>query len=465
MSPVRLGWIAAACAVVAACQGVVGIEGPVLDPGVAPDAAVIDAPPAEHVVSVAFEGTGAGRVTSSPAGIDCPGTCAAAFAEGTAVTLTAAGVAPAEHTRWRLPDSCGDSADCTLTIDAPTATSVRFDRPHNIVFVTPDTVAGNFGGAAEADAICAQLAAEAGLPDGPYVAWISDSSADAVDRIGDIPGWIRTDGLPFAQSKATMLAGEILYPIRLDHLGNDLGSVGVFTGTAADGTRGLDCGDWTKVSAPPTFDAGFTGSSGAGFRQWTGDGTLGDCGVPAHLYCMGDDPTKQPVAAPVLPNNAPVIWVSQGTFAPGGGIAPAIALCGNEGGAGGQSGISNVLIALGGQSPAATMLLPGDTFGPGQWYRPDGVAVASGVGDFINGRIQAPINQQIDGTSVTGEVAWLGTRDLDQIDPTFTCNDWTATAGQGAATLVNDSAMTSLGNTACNSARRVFCFDQPIAQP
>src|ERR1700745_1830214 len=41
------------------------------------------------LVTVLFTGKGSGRVTSSPAGIDCPASCSMTVPSGTAVTLTA----------------------------------------------------------------------------------------------------------------------------------------------------------------------------------------------------------------------------------------------------------------------------------------------------------------------------------------------------------------------------------------
>lgn len=74
-----------------------------------------DAPLAHVELKVAIDGQG--RMTSMPAGIDCPGTCSAAFAQGTVITLHAA---PA--TGWHLDawsGACTGNADCTVTLDAP----------------------------------------------------------------------------------------------------------------------------------------------------------------------------------------------------------------------------------------------------------------------------------------------------------------------------------------------------------
>src|SRR5207237_9041682 len=76
-----ISWRVALASTVAGLYGVAcGAAGP----GAAPDGG----PPASSWrVDVALTGGGAGRVTSTPAGIDCPGTCATAFPAGTAVSF------------------------------------------------------------------------------------------------------------------------------------------------------------------------------------------------------------------------------------------------------------------------------------------------------------------------------------------------------------------------------------------
>jgi hypothetical protein len=68
---------------------------------------------------------GAGTVTSSPAGINCPGTCTASFRDGTNVTLTAAPSSSAAFSGWG-GDCSGTTrtADCVLTMsDSKNATA------------------------------------------------------------------------------------------------------------------------------------------------------------------------------------------------------------------------------------------------------------------------------------------------------------------------------------------------------
>jgi len=76
---------------------------------------------AKAVLTVAFAGTGAGSVTSTPAGITCPsGACAAQFNKGDPITLTATAATGSTFGGWsNCSSTAGNSCTVTLT-DAET---------------------------------------------------------------------------------------------------------------------------------------------------------------------------------------------------------------------------------------------------------------------------------------------------------------------------------------------------------
>ncbi|MGV8039521.1 MAG: choice-of-anchor J domain-containing protein [Thermoanaerobaculaceae bacterium] len=76
------------------------------------------------VLSVATAGTGAGTVTSTPSGIACGSTCAAAFAHGQSVELTAAAAPGSVFAGWS--GDCSGTSGCTVLMDQPRAVTATF---------------------------------------------------------------------------------------------------------------------------------------------------------------------------------------------------------------------------------------------------------------------------------------------------------------------------------------------------
>lgn len=80
-------------------------------------------PTATFRLTVTSPTAGQGTITSSPAGINCPGTCSANFAEGTKVTLTAKPGTNYLFTGWS--GACSGTS-CTVTIIAATTVAAQF---------------------------------------------------------------------------------------------------------------------------------------------------------------------------------------------------------------------------------------------------------------------------------------------------------------------------------------------------
>src|SRR3984957_147250 len=83
----------------------------------------VQAPP---TLTVTNAGTGTGTVTSSPTGINCPGTCSSSFPSGTQVTLTAAAASGSGFAGWSL-SSCGTASTCTISLTANQSVTSTFN--------------------------------------------------------------------------------------------------------------------------------------------------------------------------------------------------------------------------------------------------------------------------------------------------------------------------------------------------
>lgn len=98
---------------------------------------------ASQALTITKAGPGTGTVTSSPAGIACGPTCSANFADGTAVTLSAA---PGPNTgpvaQWSGCDTVTGEGKCEVTMSAARAVKVTFQlvqRQLNVSTAGPGT--------------------------------------------------------------------------------------------------------------------------------------------------------------------------------------------------------------------------------------------------------------------------------------------------------------------------------------
>ncbi|MCB9746769.1 MAG: hypothetical protein H6740_29620 [Alphaproteobacteria bacterium] len=85
-----------------------------------------DGGPGSRTLSVALRGEGLGRVRSNPEGLDCPGTCEAAFPLGSTVTVTASAAEGAVFVGWSEP-SCRGLA-CEVSLDDDRTLEATFAR-------------------------------------------------------------------------------------------------------------------------------------------------------------------------------------------------------------------------------------------------------------------------------------------------------------------------------------------------
>ncbi len=98
-------------------------------------------PPGSFNLAVTKSGTGAGTVSSSPAGIDCGSDCSETLADGSSVTLTAAPAAGSSFTGWSGA-GCSGKSTCTVVMSEARAVDAKFTKKPSNVFPTPKVKAG-----------------------------------------------------------------------------------------------------------------------------------------------------------------------------------------------------------------------------------------------------------------------------------------------------------------------------------
>ena len=167
---------------------------------------------------------------------------------------------------------------------APTETAPSPDR---IVFVTSATFTGVIGGVSEADRVCTDLAAAAGLT-GTYRAWSSDAAGRSpnVTFTQTADPLVMTSGVRVADHWTDLTDGTINNPIVIDERGNQPDSVPVvWTGTDPSGhpaSSGATCRGWVDGSSEVSGQVGVFDAIGTG---WSASHSAA-CDQAGRLYCF-----------------------------------------------------------------------------------------------------------------------------------------------------------------------------------
>jgi cysteine-rich repeat protein len=163
---------------------------------------------------------------------------------------------------------------------------------YRVAFSTSTTHAGDLGGLAGADAICNQLALDAGLP-GTYMAWLSAGAESPSTRFtqSTVP-YVVPDGNKVADDWADLIDGSLDFAVARTETGAPSISTSVMcggsarvarTGTTEFGTPHVStCLDFSSADAN---DLGLIGRSASNMADWSNCAEIG-CDVPMPIYCF-----------------------------------------------------------------------------------------------------------------------------------------------------------------------------------
>jgi hypothetical protein len=200
-----------------------------------------------------------------------------------------------------LDEATAEAAD-QVTPDASSADADAEAPPTGVpdggrrVFVSVATLNPGTGFVGDANDLCRQEAADAGLP-GNYVAWLSVGvwfdvwgtrpEVDAIDQLLEWP-WYLVDGTLVASGKGELTDGGLRAAIQLDAWGRDergATSPFVWTGTDPNGRASAegDCTHWTGLTGK-----GATGRLDRNDENWTllSDTQSLACSTEARVYCF-----------------------------------------------------------------------------------------------------------------------------------------------------------------------------------
>ena len=406
-------------------------------------------------LTVVRPGAAAGRVTSTPAGIDCSAPngplCSALFADGP-VQLGARTTngSNAFFSGWSGGSCAGRAVDCAVAFGSPTTVGAAFSPLiNNLIFVTHDKYVTTLGSATAYDAKCNLVATAAGLNNATangYVALVSSPTSLARSRLGTARGWVRLDGRPFADAQTSLFGSQQVFnPIRFEETGQFTPYVAL-TGSLVSGQLGDSCSGWT--SSAGTFSVA---DPGGGPYTWGGTALSGGGGLPctstAPLICMGTT-MNAVVAPPVISGRK--IWLSTTAFTIGAGGTPD-QKCQAER----PSGVTQAIAFISTTTQAASSLLSPAT----SYLRPDGTLVATGAQLATASDLESGIWQSAGGLYEIA-AAWTGSTTPSALG-TSTCGDWASTVAVGVVGAVvgpTNNFWWSNSTLPCNEAGRLYCL-------
>ncbi len=356
----------------------------------------------------------------------------------------------------------GIPADATVGLDVDAMVDVCpigaiCDVGTNYAFVTSrKQTPGSLGGLMGADEICNNAASMAGLPENNYVAWLSTSSSNAITRLGDASGWIRTDRRPFTLTVSDLLDGKILYPLHLDEFGNAItGSPDVITGTSPDGLAGTagDCGDWEDESSENSPETGAAVSAG---NEWTAGVLSRSCNAMTRIYCFG---TNFQTALELPQVEGRLAWVSSGITNGLSGIAQLNRKCTSDADLASLDGDYAAFVATDGNAAAAQFNIENAT-----WVRPDGVVIWAKASDIGSSSPLAPIRLGLDGEVTDFTLVWTGAKNPGVSPaPSENCENWQATNSKGHVGQPSNVGTTFFQLPAkknCIKEEAVYCLEK-----
>ena len=225
----------------------------------------------QYTLTVSRSGTGAGTITSAPAGISCGVDCTELYNSGTMVTLTAAPAVGSTFTGWS-GGGCSGTGTCVVTMDAAKTVTATFTL--NQYTLTTSRAGAGSGSITSAPAgincgaDCTEL----------YNHGTSVTLTATPDGISNFAGWSGggcsgTGTCVVTMTTATTVTATftpIQYALTVSKSGAGTGTV---TSVPSGITCGADCNELYNSGTMVTLTA--VASGGSTFTGWSGSGCSG----------------------------------------------------------------------------------------------------------------------------------------------------------------------------------------------
>lgn len=370
------------------------------------------------------------------------------YGAGTRVTITPRPAVGSRLVSFGRP--CFGATTCEVMMDGDRALTASFTlatKPPNVMFATKAgfTLAELGANGANADGLCRTAATAAGLArPNDFVALLAHDSLTVAQLLGTARGWVRVDGLPFADDVTSLLSSSLYPPLTED---GTTPTIPYVTGYASSGMPGNICSGWSSSSA--SVDVGY---ASGGTKARLHAATLPSCTRAMGLYCFQRTSTTALTWGALAGGGASMrqAFISYGTVLGSAGIAAADALCMNESPAptAGRT-FRAYLVGDDAQSGRARFAL---TRGP--WKRIVGDVVLSPSAATFDplsiDSLLAPVERNAANAVVEQTGIWIGKQGAS-------C--WSMPAAASASLLISDSLPIAPNYQACGSAARVLCLE------
>ena len=422
-----------------------------------------------YVLSAATSGTGAGTVTSTPAGIACGADCSELYTHGSMVTLTAVPAVSSTFAGWS--GACTGTAVCTVTMTAARSVTATFTL--NTYALSVGLLGAGTGTVSSTPpgiscgADCTEV-----YPHGTLVTLTAAASVGSV-----FVGWggacsgmgACTVGIDAAKS-VTSKFDIVTFTITVK-LASQAGGAGSVADTGSGIACGADCTEVYGYGTVVTLTA--TAAPASNFTGWSG----GTCtGLAA---CTVTITSSTMVTATFSAPN--IMFVTSQTFGgsfAGGASSPqdmADGLCQQVAGAanlvGSTPGHNTAFRAwVSSTSPSQGTIDAISRFpGSNGWIRPgDWLPIVAHVGDFAANKVWYPPRMTELGTDVgADQTVWTGSGELglysgSACDATAAgaSTSWSATNAKATTGLssANASPVISFLDQSCATSRRLYCL-------
>ena len=221
---------------------------------------------ATYPVTIVRSGNGVGSVTSTPAGLDCPGTCTFTFAHGTEVTIAPNPGASTSFLGW-AGGGCTGTAPCTFTVTEARTVNAAFALDQTLVVTRTGFGAGTVTSTPagiDCGADCDEVypgntvvtLTAAADPTSTFAGWSGGGCAGVGPCTVNVANAVAVD----AQFDRRQ------YPVLVERAGN---GTGVVTSLPSGINCGADCmqayaaGTIVTLTATPTGQSSFTGWTGS----------------------------------------------------------------------------------------------------------------------------------------------------------------------------------------------------------